>query len=427
MPLLPATTVDFFLAGLESFMQRSGQGSHWGVTQLQLSGRPDAQLLSHAWEHIHACHRMLSARLKRQWRGWRWVWETGQHPRPAPAIHWHPARSSPPGSAAVQLRLQGRTEHSQLTSPLCMEVFPWGTADDHVILLTWRHALLDGIGVNLLLEKLATGACSSVPPAPVPSKKKSYATLYARARPLIDRLHAMTSAGCLSAWSRGMPQDGLPAHRLIEFSLEESSLATARLRSLCGDFMQMPFHAAVSARALRLLHSLRGWNSPQIHLQLPFQIRGRSRDLIFGNHMGTLPLFLDSSSLTTVDQSVAHVLDRYREATKMNSAMASEALMTLSSHMPVGAFIPAVRLSNRGQICSLFHSHTGTFLPGLSEFAGAPLQNICTIPSICSPPGLGIFVSDFAGRITITLAWRENGITQSELDAMENQIRMDMT
>lgn len=237
----------------------------------------------------------------------------------------------------------------------------------------------------------------------------------------------MTSAGCLSAWRRGMRQDGPPEYRLIEFSAAESQRATALLRSLCGDFMQMPFYAAIAARALRLLHTQRGWTSPQIHLQLPVQIRGRSRELIFGNHMGTLPLFLESSSLTTVDQSIAHLLDRYREAVRLKVAQSSEALMSLASHMPLGAFIPAVRLTNRGQICSLFHSHTGTFLPGHSAFAGAALQNICTIPSVCAPPGLGIFASDYAGRITITLAWREKAVTREELNSLERQIRMDLT
>jgi len=108
-------------------------------------------------------------------------------------------------------------------------------------------------------------------------------------------------------------------------------------------------------------------------------------------------------------------------------AQSSEALMTLSSYMPLSAFIPAVRLTNRGQICSLFHSHTGTFLPGHSRFAGAVLQNVCTIPSVCAPPGLGVFVSDFGGRITITLAWREYCVTPDELDSLESQIRIDMT
>ena len=427
MPLLPATSVDFFLAALESFMRRTGQGTHWGVTRLQLKGRPDEQSLSRTWAQIHSQHPMLQARLMRQWRGWRWAWEVRGPASPAPGILWHPAQPQPPDMQLIQQRLQGRTETGELSTPLFMEVFPSGDHDDHTILLTWRHALLDGTGVSLLLEKLAAGPGGMPPPSPPPAPgRESIATLYKKARPLINRLHAMTSAGCLSAWTAGMRQNGIPCYRLIALSPEESEKAAARLRTLCGDLMQMPFYAAVAARALSLLHSLRRWRSPEIHLQLPIQLRGRNRELIFGNHMGTLPLFLESSSLTTLDQSVAHLLQCYREAIKTKVPQSSEALMTLAAHMPPGAFIPAVRISNRGQICSLFHSHTGTFLPGREDFAGASLHDVYTIPSVCAPPGFGVFVSDYAGRITVTMAWRDGCLAPQEVDALDQSIRSDL-
>lgn len=426
MSILPATSVDFFLAGLESFMHRSGQGTHWGVTLLRLEGRPDAESLTHAWEQIHAQHPMLGARLKRQWRGWRWVWKT-PGTIAAPPICWQPAQPLPPDAEVIHERLQGRSSAGALTLPLWMEVFPWGTEGGHVILLTWRHALLDGTGINLLLEKLAAGACTAGPPPQVMPRRESLASIYKRAKPLTDRLHAMTSAGCLSAWNKGMPMGGRPEYELIELSVEESALATARLRAQCGDFLQMPFYSAIAARALLLLHEQRGWDSPEIHLHLPIQLRGRSRDLIFGNHMGSLPLFLESAALGSVDHAVAHVLERYREAMKQEMPKASEALTTLAAHLPLAAFIPMVRMTNMGQICSLFHSHTGSFLPGRTEFAGARLQNIFTIPSVSSPPGLGIFVSDYAGQMTVTLAWRENGVSSDEIKAMARRIRSDLT
>ena len=426
MPILPATTVDFFLAGLEAFMRRSGQGTHWGVTMLQLETKPDAQTLTKAWEQIHAQHPMLGARLKRQWRDWRWVWEM-HGTITAPPICWHGVQAFPPGEEVIQERLQGRSSSGALTTPLWLEVFPWGTEGGHVILLTWRHALLDGTGVNLLLEKLAAGACAAGPPAQTMPPRESMARIYKRAKPLTDRLHEMTSAGCLSAWKKGMPTGGRPEYRLIELSREESAQAMARLRALCGDFLQMPFYAAMAARALRLLHERRDWHSPEIHLHLPMQLRGRSRELIFGNHMGAMPLFLEAGALGTLDLAVAHVLEKYREGMKEERSQASEALTTLAAHLPLSTFIPMVRWTNMGQICSLFHSHTGSFLPGRTEFAGAAVQNICTIPSVSTPPGLGIFVSDYAGLITVTLAWRGDGVSQAEIEALDRRIRTDLT
>lgn len=427
MPTLPATTVDFFLAGLEAFMVRSGQGLHWGVTQLRLAGRPDAVALASAWEKLHAQQPMLGARLQRQWRGWRLVWAT-DGPILAPPIVWHPLQAAPPDDVILRERLQGKTVAGGLTSPLLLEVFPCGESGEHVVLLTWRHALMDGTGVNLLLSKLASGGAEvgSLPPVVV-RQREGLGRIFKRAQPLQRRLHAMTRTGCLSAWAKGMPEPGFPAFRLIELTLAESQAAAARLRETCGDFMQMPFYAAIAARALRRLHELRDWSSPVIHLHLPCQLRGRSREQIFGNHMGALPLFLDAEALGTLDLATAHVLECYKEALKQGMQQASEALMSLSAHVPVAWFVPAVRRTNRGQICSLFHSHTGTFLAGQGTFGGATVQNVCTIPSVSTPPGLGIFFSDCGGRITVTLSWREGGVTAVEVDQLYAQILADLT
>jgi hypothetical protein len=426
MLTLPATTVDFFLAGLEAFMTRSGQGTHWAVTVLRLNGRPDEAVLTRAWEQVHAHHPMLGARLKRLWRGWRLAWET-PGPAVAPPIVWHLPQAKPFNEAVIQERLQGKCDAGGITSPLLMEVFPSAADPVHLVLLTWRHALMDGTGVNLLLEKLAAGRCDAGPPQLTAPERESIGKIFQRARPLMQRLHAMTRAGCLSTWDKGLPMGGAPQFKLIELAAEQSQAAFSHLRSLCGDFLQMPFYAAVAARAVRLLHETRGWRSPAIHLQLPTQTRGRSRDLIFGNHMGSLPLFLDAATLSTMNQAVNHLLERYREAMKLAMPQSSEALMTLAAHMPPAWFIPAVRLSNRGQICSLFHSHTGAFLPGHADFAGAPIQNVCTIPSVCSPPGLGVFFSDYAGCITVTLAWRGDGVSETEIEAVSRQIQADLT
>lgn len=406
-------------------MVRTGQGQHWGVTAVWLSGRPDAGILSRAWEEVHARHPMLGARLRRQWRGWRLAWETAG-PVAAPPVVWSTLAEGGTEEDLIRERLQGRAAGQALTTPLWLEVFavPGG---DYLVLLSWRHALMDGTGVNLLLEKLAAGTCETGPPALPQPHATPPGTLYQKAAPLIRRLRELTCTGCFSAWRKGLPLQGQPDYHLVALTTEQSARAAARLRELCGEFFQMPFYAAVAARALRQLHRMRAWHSPALHLQLPTQVRGRSRDLLFGNHMGTLPLFLEDEHLATLPAAVAHLQEQYKEAVKSGLQQASEAMMSLAWYLPVPAFIPAVRQTNLGQICSLFHSHTGAFLPDRADFAGAAVRNVCTIPSVSTPPGLGLFFSDFKGRITGTLAWRGMALRTDEIQAVAACIQADLT
>ncbi len=423
MPILPATTVDFFLAGLESFMLQSGQGAHRAVTVLRLAGVPDAARLEASWRQIHADQPLIGARLKRLWRGWRLVWEADGMAT-APAILWHPPQDVPPSDEVIGERLQGRRGGEIIHAPLSLEVFPCD--EECMLLLTWRHALLDGSGVNLLLERLAEGGGGAEPLAPVQRPREGAGVLLKRALPLMKRLHTMTRVGCLSAWDKGMSFGKAPAFRLIELTEEESQVAASWLRRCCGDFMQMPFYAAIAARSMRLIHQQRGWRSPEIHLQLPFQPRGRGRDLIFGNHMSTLPLFLDAGAMGTLSAGITHVMEKYREAMKQGMPQASEAMMSLAAYLPARWFVPVVRMSNRGQICSLFHSHTGAFMVGKDDFAGAEVRNVYTIPSVCAPPGVGLFFSECRGRITATLSWRDGVVSMPEVNILCGQIRGDL-
>jgi hypothetical protein len=368
---------------------------------------------------------MLGARLRRKWRGWRLVWES-EGPVPAPPISWQALSGQANETALIQERLRGFVSGQAITTPLFLEVFGDAATGRHQVLLTWRHALMDGTGVNLLLEKLAAPSDASPPPVPE-ATQESPALLYKKARPLMNRLHAMTRAGCLSAWNKGLLESGgAPEFQLIQLNEEQSSRAAEKLRRLCGEFFQMPFYAAVAVRALRTLHESRGWVSPEMHLHLPAQGRKRSQDLVFGGQFGTLPLFLESGALGTLESAVAHVQHCYKDALKQGLPQASEALMALARQMPVRWFIPMVRLQNRGQICSMFHSHTGAFLPGRTDFAGAALENVCTIPSVSSPPGLGLFFSNYAGKISVTTSWRTGSLTAEEVAAIRAGVSADL-
>jgi hypothetical protein len=137
-------------------------------------------------------------------------------------------------------------------------------------------------------------------------------------------------------------------------------------------------------------------------------------------------LFLESRALGGLDAAVAHVQQCYKNALKQGLPQASEALMALARQMPVRWFIPMVRLQNRGQICSLFHSHTGSFLPERSHFAGAAVENVCTIPSVSTPPGLGLFFSDYAGKISVTISWRSGSLTQDEMASVRASVLTDL-
>jgi hypothetical protein len=240
-------------------------------------------------------------------------------------------------------------------------------------------------------------------------------------------LKEMTCEGSRSAWDRSRPLGGVPGFRVIELNTAQSGCAAARIREHCGEFFHMPGYAAVAARALCLLHEMRQDPQACIHLQVPFQSRKRAAGAVFQTRMGTLMLALNSKELGTFDSAVAHVMAVYKDVLKRGLPQASEALATLMMGVPVRLAMPFIRFQNEGEICSLFHSHTGTFLRGVDRFAGAEVENVYSIPSLSTPPGFGLFFSDYREALTFTMGWRGESLNEGEVQAVAEQVLGDLT
>ena len=418
-PFYPATSGDFFLAALERFMKRTGQGEHYGVTVIKLKSMPQVETLQKAWDTIFELNPVIGARLKRRWRGWQLGWQVDQS-LSAPKIVVHQDQGVTDDT--LHERLAGKAP----AKPLCLELFaaPDGSC---TVLITWRHGVIDGMGIALLIEQLSGQVPLLAAPPASAVTIPNVAQVAKKARPAIEVLRQMTCVGNHSAWFKGESLLGDRGFRVIELDDAQSAKAFAVQRKYGGEFFQMPFYAAVTARALKLVHEKRAMAPGYCHLEVPYQVGKRAPGAVFQNQMATLLLPLLEKEMPTLDATVAHVLAVYKAAMKGGQPQATAALMTLVMHMPVGLFIPFIRFQNLGEICGLFHSHTGSFLPRGPAFAGAEVENLYNVPSVCTPPGLGIFFSDCQGRITITLAWREGCFNVDEQDAVAAQLITDLT
>jgi hypothetical protein len=54
------------------------------------------------------------------------------------------------------------------------------------------------------------------------------------------------------------------------------------------------------------------------------------------------------------------------------------------------------------------------------------VENVCTIPSVSTPPGLGLFFSDYAGKISVTISWRSGSLTQDEMASVRASVLTDL-
>jgi hypothetical protein len=93
---------------------------------------------------------------------------------------------------------------------------------------------------------------------------------------------------------------------------------------------------------------------------------------------------------------------------------------------PSSLYLKPASFYLKGEICSLFHSHTGSFPARARHLLDCPITNAFHIPTVSAPPGVGLFFSEFDGRLSATISWRGNSLTPEELDLLEHTLLTDL-
>jgi hypothetical protein len=422
LPPLAATCSDGFLLGLESLMRRSGQGHHLAATVVECEGTPDLAALRHAAHVLGQRYPVLHARMTRG-RDFIARWRLDQALPAALPVELHEtadlhdllgrllnAREPDIRAAGANVRL-----HVVVTSPA-----RWA------LVVVWSHSLHDAVGMErLLLEIAAPGddprPCSGgqEETAAVP-----WSALHRQARPMIEEMRTFPAWRIRSLHRRGV-RPGESRVRVVSFSRGETAAIRAKMAATAGELLLLPYFAAIAARAVRAVIAARHPDEPvPALLSLPVQ-RGGARPL-FQNHMAVYTLLLTAEELAELKPATRALYRKYADFLRRKLPAAMDALMRMMERCPSRFYNLPAFLYLKGELCTLFHSHTGAFAPGLEEMAGCRVANGYHVPSVCSPPGAGIFFSEFDGRLTMTLSWKDGCLSPLELELMKQCLADDL-
>ncbi|MEX0741226.1 MAG: hypothetical protein WD079_00415 [Phycisphaeraceae bacterium] len=147
---------------------------------------------------------------------------------------------------------------------------------------------------------------------------------------------------------------------------------------------------------------------------------------MFQNHLSMFFVRLLPADLATVASATQAVQAQFQQMMRHRLDLAFATVQNAMRRLPPRAYMAFLRWQARGEVASFFHSHTGSFAPQLSELAGATVTHGYHLPTVCTPPGTGLFVSEHAGEVDITLSWRGEVIDAAERTAMLEQFVADL-
>ena len=422
---VPFTGCDAFFLALENLMAAGGQGRHVGLTVLELGSGFDISALRDAVRRFSLSHPLLHAKLRRSWFLGVPFWRTPKIllPDAVPILEQSPNTDR---DSFCEMLLGSGGSHF-------LEIHTLRSGDKTTLLAKWSHLLFDGRGAELALQEIARLARN---PWEAPKPVASWGIPFPPATGLIARWvgtrafvqrHYEMKPSDFRSLGGPSPKPSAPGFRVLRFSTEETSLMRERAVRLTGGIFQMPYFFATAARAHAAVFKARGQRPPCFVSPVPVQARKpKARHPIFQNQVTVLHFKLNAPDADDLEKSTAAIHAQFESAVRSHLETSSATMLWWMRRLPTAIYRRFLQKDTAGEIVSFFQSHTGDFLPGLSEICGAHITDGWHIPSVSQPPGSGIFFSERGGRLSATISWREKSLTAAEVDTMESSLRRDL-
>ncbi len=435
---VPFQVADCFVLALDDFMRRTRQGGHVSQSVLELDRPPDLARLRLGCRRAVAKHPLLVATPSRH--AWTRLpyWSVPPPPeRDLPLGIWKETGVDSGWEDATPVRDARELLESVMNESLRTDGIHFNARVDLVHLrsggclaaLSWSHLLLDGKGAELLLTELSR-LCDGIDvPDSTEARERPVRTLvqkFRQTKPAMDHLTKLQATGVPSL---GGPKArrGRGRYEVITLNTDDSDRVRKRIEAMGVALFPFTFYVACVARAHDRIFEHRGIRPRGYGISVPIQTRRRgSQGPIFHNHVAVLYFHPRREHLSCLEDAVAAMKTQFADMTRARISESFDAVLDLMRPVPTFVFLWIIRAQFKGEICTCFHSYTGTFAPDLMDFAGGRVINAYHLPCLGTPPGTGIFVGDRDGRINVTISWREGALSNEERELMITQLNEDL-
>lgn len=266
------------------------------------------------------------------------------------------------------------------------------------------------------------------PQQPVVNDKRPWWKLFQESEACGRHLIKLGEEPFVSA-SRGKRVTGRRCCFWETFSPEETARIKATLGKIGGDMMRTFFYAALAARCHQAVFHSRGQHDLSYAVPMPVQQRPKDADgkaAVFQNHMAMFFFILKENDLADLGTASKALMRQHMEHLKLRRHLSFDAMQLLMRRMPGKLMLDMVRLGQRGEIASFYHAYTGSFAEGMTAFCGGDIVNAIHLPTLCAPPGSGLFVSECRDQLTVTVSHLDSCLTESETNLMRDRWRSDL-
>ena len=416
------TGVDWIIGVLDRMTKRCTGAGNSSQIILELEGVVSESSLREAARAFAARFPVLSGCPSRDWLNLAPFWLIDSHA----------------GHCAVDILPRQSSAESALAELSRALNFPFHTERDHLAFrlvhadpdrsflgMVFDHRLFDARGAEDFLDRLAGFAAGDTAPLPrelAHPVREPYLSEWTKKFAAGRNVNRAIRA-CASANPARLPvperRSGLQ-HHFQTLDEKQSRLLTESAYALGGYLVKMPHMLALVVQAVDRIFAGRG-QSPE-HYLIPVSIdrraAGSDSQSLFFNHISFLYFLLPRRDLESMESLVQSISRQMYEQTKAGLPGDFEQTMLLTRILPVGVLAAFSQHLFAGNFGTFAFSFLGDTTFRKREFLGHRIVNLLHTPRVSTPPGLGIFLNEYAGRINVAVASVEGLLTANEASGL---------
>ncbi|MEA3412382.1 MAG: hypothetical protein U9R74_12705 [Pseudomonadota bacterium] len=407
---------DHFTLALDHEIRKSGLAGNYCALAMELEGIPDHAEIARHCSGFARQFPLAVARLTRQGRQYAWV------PSDNETLPFQVSKlDTTAGDAACRrqrlLDLVNRGAPVSASAPFELHLIE--SAGRSLLALRWFHPAADAKSAELVLHHLF-----HVPPrtqyprqAPADQLLRQWGLWrkFRLARQAVHNIRGLDRHASALPVDTGCAADRL-ALKLVSFDAAQTERIMAQARRHAGMAGTTLYLIGCMMRAMEAAGATQAGDVYCVPYAVNLRICNALYP-VFGNQVSFLLAQAGRDMVRSRGQLFAHLRDQNRSAIRQGRDHAMLPLMQAGSWLSLEKFGRIVRNSPIGRERSSFwFSYTGDMAPEPAVIAGCPVRGMYQVSQVTTPPGLGLLVSSFQGRLVLSYNYIDN---QFQVDWIE--------
>lgn len=301
--------------------------------------------------------------------------------------------------------------------------------DKSFLVMTFDHRLFDAKGAEallLMLEKKDLGFSSRSLSAP--PHLNNWRCKF-QAGKTVNRQFLSLAEGAPSKtvdFPKAKNKDF--AFRLICFDRDSAGKIIQKAYKTAGYLFFMPFVLSTVLKRINELFLKQGCEGNDYITSVSVDDRN-AREVMsepFFNHLSFLFFRTDAKQADNFRRILGSIKKQLYQQTKNRfSANLAEASF-LMRILPRSILSKIIKLYFRGTESSLSFSFTGESIYNRESFMGCEVENIFHMPRVPIPPGLGVFVNQFQGKLNLVFSYVSGALCEEYVNEFMTELKHDL-